>query len=92
LEEKLKCARERLSTPAENRRVAVRALFCSGIPLLVEDTATPAADAVKDASLSAETADSSQAEATTSNESFQNLGISAKVFMVAEPIQKPGRH
>lgn len=37
LAERFKRARDRLKTPADNRPIAVRAVFCSSIPWLVED-------------------------------------------------------
>jgi tetratricopeptide (TPR) repeat protein len=84
-------ARERLKAPADNRPVAVRAVFCSSVPWLVEDKSSPAAESATDVQLPAQTAEPAQAQAAASNEATTKAGQPGKVFLVAEPSPKFNR-
>lgn len=46
LAERFRRARDRLQAPMDTRPVAVRAVFCSTIPMLIEDKPSPAAEPV----------------------------------------------
>ncbi|NVI84065.1 hypothetical protein [Janthinobacterium sp. BJB401] len=61
-------ARSRLKAPADNRPVAVRAIFCSRIPCLVEDKSSPVAELATEVQLPVQTAEPAQAQATATNE------------------------
>ena len=85
-------ARERLKSPADNRPVAVRAVFCSSVPWLVEDKPSPAAEAATDVQLPAQTAEPAQAQAAASNKAQAKAGQPGRVFLVAEPSPKFNRN
>jgi len=53
-------AQNRLKAPPDNRPVAVRALFCSSIPCLVEDKSSPVAESATDIQLPAQTVEPDQ--------------------------------
>lgn len=80
-------ARARLSTIVEDRPVAVRAIFCSKIPFLVEDKSSAAADPATKVELPSQRTESAeavvvdQASATPPDQ----LG---KAFLVAEPARR----
>lgn len=57
LEERYIRAKNRLKTPADNRPVAVRSVFCSSIPWLVQDKSSPVTDSAMDVQLPAQTAE-----------------------------------
>ncbi len=84
-------ARDRLKAPADNRPVAVRALFVSSIPLLVEDKSSPVAEAATEVHLPSQTAEPAQAQAAASNEAPVKSGLGGKAFLVAEPAAKFSR-
>src|SRR5450830_519020 len=77
--------RERLKAPAENRPIAVRSLFCSSIPWLVEDKSSPAAESETEARLLAQTAEPAQAQAVASNEVSSKSRQAETIILVAEP-------
>lgn len=79
-------ARGRLKLPTENRPVAVRAIFCSKIPWLIEDKSSPVDErAVEEQP--AQMADSAQAQTPASNDASTKTGQTAAAFLVAEPTQ-----
>lgn len=78
-------ARDRLDAPADNRPVAVRAVFCSDIPWLVEDKSSPVAESATRMQLPAQTAEPAQALATASNEASAKSGQAGKVYLAVEP-------
>jgi tetratricopeptide (TPR) repeat protein len=83
-------ARDRLNAPANNRPVAVRAVFCSNIPWLVEDKSNPVAESATEVQLPAQTAEPGQTAA--SNETSAKSGQVGKAFLVAEPAARFSRH
>lgn len=84
-------ARERLKEPADNRPVAVRAVFCSPVPWLVEDKSSQAAEASPEAQLPTQPAEPAQAQAAASNKTVVKTGQPGKVFLVAESSARFGR-
>ncbi len=85
LAERFKRAQDRLKAPEDNRPVAVRAVFCSSIPWLVEDKSSPVAESATDVQLPAQTPKPAKAQAAASNESSAKSGQVGKVFLAAEP-------
>lgn len=81
-------SRDRLKEPAGNRPVAMRALFISSIPLLVEDNSSPVAEAATEVHLPSQTAEPVQAQAAASNEASTKSGQGGKAFLVAEAAAK----
>jgi tetratricopeptide (TPR) repeat protein len=84
LAERFLRARDRLNAPADNRPVAVRALFCSSIPWLVEDKPSPAAEPRTEVQLLAQTAEPVQAQVSASTEASSQSERGEKVILVAE--------
>lgn len=84
-------ARDRLKAPADNRPVAVRAVFCSSIPVLVEDKSSPVAESATEVQLQTQTAEPAQAQAAVSNEESPQSGQVGKAFLVAEPAARLSR-
>lgn len=84
-------ARDRFKAPADNRPVAVRAVFVSSIPWLVEDKSSPVAEAATKALLPSETAEPAEAQAAASNEASAKSGQGGKAFLVAEPASRLSR-
>lgn len=85
LAERFVRARDRLKAPADNRPVAVRALFCSSIPWLVEDKTSPATESETEAQLLGHTAEPARAQVGASDVASSNLGQGEKVILVSEP-------
>lgn len=84
-------ARERLKEPPDDRPVAVRAVFCSPIPWLVEDKSGQTLEASLEAQLHTQPADAAQSQAADSNIAVGQAGELGKVFLVAEPLARFGR-
>ena len=85
LAERFLHARDRLQAPADNRPVAVRALFCSGIPWLVEDKSSLAAESATEVRLQAKTTELAQADSAASNVVLEKNGQVEGPFLVVEP-------
>lgn len=76
-------AQDRLKAPPDNRPVAVRALFCSRIPCLVEDKSSPVAELATDVQLPAQTA--TPAQTSASSEASEKSEQFGKAVLVTEP-------
>lgn len=90
LGQRIKSAQDRRKAPADNRPVAVRALFCSYIPLLVEDKSSPVAESATEVQLEAVTAEPAQTQADSSNESAVKTEQVGKLFLATEPEERFG--
>lgn len=77
-------ARERLRSPAEDRPIAVRAIFCSKIPLLVEEKFSAVDDAGTVIELPTEAVEPIQSAGT--DQASTTPDQSQVAFLVAEPI------
>jgi hypothetical protein len=78
-------AQDRLKAPAENRPVAVRAVFCSSITLLVEDKSSPVAESATEVQLSNQTAEPNDAQPAAPNAASAKSGKVGKIFLSTEP-------
>jgi len=85
LAERFMRARDRLKVPMDNRPVAVRALFCSTIPWLVEDTSIRVADSATGVQLQAKTAELAGTDTTVSNTVLEKPDQARELFLVSEP-------
>jgi hypothetical protein len=85
LAERFVRARERLKAPADNRPVAVRVLFCSSIPWLVEDKSSPVADSAMEVKLHAKAAELARPDIAESNAALEKPGKAGGLFLFAEP-------
>ncbi|WP_420996545.1 PIN domain-containing protein [Cupriavidus sp. 30B13] len=83
LAERLIRARDRLKVPVDNRPIAVRAVFVSSIPWLIEDKSSPVAGAATKVHLPSQIAD--PAQAIESSEASATSGQGGKALLVAEP-------
>jgi hypothetical protein len=66
LAERFRHVKDRLQAPTDTRPVAVRAVFCSAIPMLVEDKPSPAAEPVAEVLIPAQAVAPAQAEVAAS--------------------------
>ncbi|MGK5011569.1 PIN domain-containing protein [Janthinobacterium sp. MDB2-8] len=81
-------AKNRIKAPADNRPIAIRVVFCSSIPCLLEDKSSLLAEAATEVQMPATMAKPAQAQAAAKNESSIKPGHIGKVFLGVEPAEK----
>lgn len=84
-------ARGRLKAPADTRPVAVRAVFCGGIPWLLEDNSSPVSTSATEVPSPSQTAELTLTQATVSNDASAKSRQVGKACVVAEPVARFSR-